>query len=109
SEWYKRNSRTRRKNEAGARKDYKELTRKMLFEDFDLHFTSKSTRYVGGQYRKMFVKIDGFAQPKHYRQMHDALIAGDPKQRTLRALYQNVFGDYADYAKADRRGGAAHG
>ena len=33
--------------------------------------------------------------------MHDALIAGDPKLRSLRALYTAVFGSYADEARAD--------
>ena len=32
TEWYKRSSRTRRQNEAGDNRDYKELTRKMLFD-----------------------------------------------------------------------------
>lgn len=104
TEWYKRNSRTRKKNEAGDKRDYKELCRKMLFEEFDRHFTNDTTRRVAKQYRRAFVKIDGMALPKHYKQMHDALIAGDPKLRTLRAVYQNVYGAYAYYAKQFRVG-----
>ena len=110
TEWYKRNSRTRKKNEAGDKRDYKELCRKMLFEEFDRHFTNDTTRRVAKQYRRAFVKIDGMALPKHYKQMHDALIAGDPKLRTLRAVYQNVYGAYASYAKQFRVGeGGGHG
>ena len=110
TEWYKRSSRTRRKNEAGDTKDYKELTRKMLFEEFDRHFTNDTTRRVGKQYKRAYAKIDGMALPKHYKQMHDALVAGDPKLRTLRAVYQNVYGDYAAYAKKFRaKGGESHG
>ena len=104
TEWYKRNSRTRRKNEAGDARDYKELCRKMLFEEFDRHFTNPTTRRVATQYRRAYAKIDGMALPKHYKQMHDALIAGDPKLRTLRAVYQNVYSAYASYAKQFRTG-----
>lgn len=110
TEWYKRSSRTRRKNEAGDTRDYKELVRKMLFEEFDRHFTNDTTRRVAVQYRRLYTKVDGMARPKDYKQMHDALIAGDPKSRTLRAVYQNVYGAYAEYAKKFRaEGGDRHG
>jgi len=110
TEWYKRNSRTRKKNEAGDTRDYKELVRKMLFEDFDRHFTNETTRRVARQYRRCFTKVDGMARPKDYKQMHDALIAGDPKLRTLRAVFQNVYGAYAEYAKQFRvEGGERNG
>ena len=102
TEWYKRNSRTRKKNEAGDTRDYKELVRRMLFEDFDRRFTNATTRRVATQYRKAYTKLDGMARPRDYKQMHDALVAGDPKLRTLRAVYQNVYGSYAEYAKQFR-------
>ncbi len=110
TEWYKRNSRTRQKNEAGDTRDYKELVRRMLFVDFDRHFTNDTTRHVAKQYRRLYTKLDGMARPKDYKQIHDALIAGDPKLRTMRAVYQNVYGAYAEYAKRFRmKGGEAHG
>lgn len=110
TEWYKRSSRTRRKNEANDTRDYKELVRKMLFEEFGRHFTNATTRNVAKQYRRCFTKVDGIARPRDYKQMHDALVAGDPKLRTLRAVYQNVYGAYAEYAKKFRvEGGETHG
>lgn len=105
SEWYKRRSKTRRQNEAGDNKDYKELTRKMLFEEFDRHFTNPTTRRVASQYKRLYVKTDGFARPRDYRKMHDALIAGDPKMRSLRAIFQDIYGAYAEYAKKFRTQG----
>ena len=102
TEWYKRRSKTRRQNEAGDKKDYKELTRQMLFEDFDKHFTNPTTRRVAAQYKRLYVKTDGMARPRDYRKMHDALIAGDPKMRSLRAIFQDIFGAYAEYAKQFR-------
>ncbi len=102
TEWYKRRSVTRRKNEAGEKKDYKELTRQMLFENFDKHFTNPTTRRVAAQYKRLYIKTDGMARPRDYRKMHDALIAGDPKMRSLRAIFQDIFGAYAEYAKKFR-------
>jgi len=102
TEWYKRNSRTRRKNEAGEKKDYKEMTRLMLFENFDKLFTNPTTRRVAAQYKRLYVKTDGMARPRDYRKMHDALIAGDPKMRSLRAIFQDIYGAYAEYAKKFR-------
>ncbi len=109
TEWYKRNSRTRKKNEANDNRDYKELVRKMLFEEFAERFTNPTTRNTAKQYRKMFIQTNGIAQRKHYKKMHDALIAGDPKLRTLRAVYQDVYGDYANDAKRFRIGGEHRG
>ena len=105
TEWYKRRSVTRRKNEAGEKKDYKELTRQMLFENFDKHFTNPTTRRVAAQYKRLYIKTDGMARPRDYRKMHDALIAGDPKMRSLRAIFQDIFGAYAEYAKKFRTQG----
>ena len=105
TEWYKRRSATRRKNEAREKKDYKELTRQMLFENFDKHFTNPTTRRVAAQYKRLYIKTDGMARPRDYRKMHDALIAGDPKMRSLRAIFQDIFGAYAEYAKQFRTQG----
>ena len=105
TEWYKRNTRTRRKTEANDHRDYKALVRRMLFEDFGRHFTNPTTQKVALQYKRCYTKVDGIARPKDYKQMHDALIAGDPKLRTLRAVYQNVYGSYAEYAKRFRTEG----
>ena len=105
TEWYKRRSKTRRQNEAGEKKDYKELTRQMLFENFDKHFTNPTTRRVAAQYKRLYIKTDGMARPRDYRKMHDALIAGDPKMRSLRAIFQDIFGAYAEYAKKFRTQG----
>ena len=102
SEMYKRSTRTRTQNEGDTNKDYKELCRKLLFEDADKHFTNPTTRNVAHQYRRMFAKVDGMARQRDYRKMYDALIAGDPKLRTMRAVYQDVYGAYAEYAKQFR-------
>lgn len=108
TEWYKRSTRKRKKDEGEDDKDYKAIVKKMLFEDFDEHFTNKTTRYSAQQYRRCYEKIDGMARPVDYQKMHDALVAGDPKLRSLRAIYQNVYTHYAEYAKKFRVKGGGH-
>ena len=103
SEWYKRSSRTRRKNEEGQTKDYKALCRKLLFEEPEKHFTNETTRSVMKRYRAWYIKCDGIARLRDYKKAYEALIAGDPKLRSLRAIYQDVYGSYAEYAKKFRK------
>jgi len=101
SELYRRSSRQRRDTE--EKKDYKALVRKMLFEEPDRYFTTDLTRHVAAQYRKQYIRIDGMAEPRIYRKMYDALVAGDPKLRTMRAISVDVASRYAEYAKKFRR------
>lgn len=101
SELYRRSSRQRRKEE--AHKDYRTLLMKMLFEEPDKHFTTDLTRYVAAQYRKLVLRFDGMARPRDYRKMYDALVGGDPKLRTLRAINMDIASSYAEYAKKFRR------
>ena len=100
SELYRRSSKARRENEAP--KDYKALIRKMLFDEPEKHFTTDLQRHVANQYRKMLIKTDGMARPRDYRKMYDALSAGDPKLRSLRAIHMDIASAYAEYAKAFR-------
>lgn len=109
SELYRRSSRSRREEEAKNPKDYKALVKHMLFEDPDRYFTTELTRDVAKAYIKLLVKFDGMIEPSHYRRIYDALVAGDPKRRTLRALYHDIASSYADYAKAFCRGGENNG
>ena len=57
--------------------------------------------HVAMQYRRFFIKSANMMTPKSMRTMHDALVAGDPKLRSLRALFTAVYTDYANYNRAD--------
>ena len=102
SEMYKRSSHSRKKQEGEQNKDYKALCRVLLFEEGEKFFTNPTTRHVMQQYRRCYTKIDGMARPRDYRKMYEALKAGDPKLRTMRAIFQDVYGSYAEYAKKFR-------
>lgn len=100
SELYRRSSKQRRESEQP--KDYKALVKHILFEDPDKYFTTDLTRRVAAQYRKLIAKMDGMIRPRDYRKIYDALMAGDPKLRTLRAINMDIFSSYAEYAKQFR-------
>lgn len=100
TELYRRSSKSRRQNETP--KDYKAMVKKMLFEEPEKHFTTELTRQVAAKYRKLFIKYDGMARPRDYRKMYDALVGGDPKLRTLRAISMDIATSYAQYEKKFR-------
>ena len=47
------------------------------------------------------MKVSTIATDKDYKQMYEALISGDPKARSLRALYANIYGRYIDAGKKE--------
>ncbi len=104
SELFKRQSRNRTALEGESTKDYREELKRMLFGEFGLRFTNAGTQRVAREYKKFFIKYSDLMKNAEFKKMHDALIAGDPKLRSLRALYTAVFGAYADETRADVAG-----
>ena len=78
------------------------LVTHMLFENPDKYFTTNLTRRVAAEYRKFIIRNDGMARSKDFKKIYDALVAGDPKLRTLRSLTIDVASAYAEYAKQFR-------
>ena len=99
----------RRELEGEDTKDYRALLKEMLFVRPGDFFNTEHKRKIAKQYRKMFIQMDGMARPRDYKKMYGGLTAGDPKLRTLRAIYQDISCAYADYAKRFRKGGEANG
>ncbi len=102
SEMFGRRSVRRRKAEGKQKRNYKELVKDRLFVNLDKYADTKNKRRVYTQYRRMMIKMGSFATDKHYRMVYEALIAGDPKLRTMRAIYQCIAGDHAEYSKRFR-------
>ncbi len=101
SEMFKRRTRKRRELESGGpTKDYKAECRKILFEEPEKYFSIQSTKKTWNAYRTFFIKNSAVMTNDHFRLMHDAMLAGDPKLRSLRALYTTVYKDYADFSRA---------
>lgn len=108
SEMFKRSTRTRTQMEGESNKDYKALCKKVIFDEPKEHFPP-SAENVWRTYRSFYIKFDGMMQMHHYKRMYEAIIAGDPKLRTLRALYTVVSGDYVDDARTSGKGGESNG
>lgn len=110
TELYRRSSSSRRKQEQERPRDYKALVMQMLFEEPDKHFTTELTRKVANNYRKLLVKMDGMMRERDWRKVHNALVAGDPKLRTHRAIAMDIASAYAEYSKGFRvkAGGGVH-
>lgn len=109
SEMFGRRTRKRRQMEkADPAKDYKALLMEM-FSDMPRYFNTPLKMKVAKSYRTLFIRIGAIATPKDYQQMYEALQRGDPKSRSLRALYQTIFGRYIDTAKSERKEVEAHG
>lgn len=99
SEMFGRSSRGRRENEGeGTGKDYrKELNN--LFSHFDEYFDTPHKRKVAKSYRNFYLTVMNIADDREIQKMYESLMAGDPKLRNLRALYQNVYSKYVQEAK----------
>lgn len=95
SEMFGRSTATRRRMESGEpERDYKtELIK--LFSDIPGSFPSPHHRQIAEDYKKFFLRVHKIAGPKSFKRMYEGLISGDPKKRTLRALFTHVFGEYA--------------
>ena len=99
SEMFGRSTKARKQMEETQNKiDYKAKLLEM-FSDMDTYFATKHKRTVAERYRNFFLQTSTILTEKDYKAIYEGLISGDPKQRTLRALYQVVYGRYIDEAK----------
>lgn len=99
TEMFRRNTRRRRQLEKQSeKKDYKAELWKLL-SDINANFNTKNQRNVARRYRSLMLKTDGIATEKHYKRMYEALIGGDPKLRTYRAVFQAIYSDAIDGVK----------
>ena len=109
SEMFRRTTRTRRELEGEDNRDFRELLKEILFQKFDEYFDTPNKRRVAAAYRGLFIRMEGMAQPKDYKRIYNGLMSGDPKLRTLRAIYLTVFTEYNKYAKHTCIGGEING
>lgn len=100
SEMFHRSTAKRRALESNEPpKDYKALCKKILFDEPDNYFTNPRTKEVARSYKQLYVKGYSFMTQRHFKKMYEALMAGDPKKRSLRAIYTDVFTDYMKYSR----------
>ncbi len=99
SEMFGRSTAERRKNEREAeKKDYKAGLFE-LFSDMDGNFPTRAKRIVANKYRMFFLNISAIVDNSDCKAIYEGILAGDPKLRTYRALYQRIYGKYVNEAK----------
>lgn len=104
SEMFRRSSRTRKELEGEDNRDYREMLKEILLQKFDNYFDTPNKRRVGISYKRLFINMEGMAKPKDYKRVYNGLMSGDPKLRTLRAVYLTIFSDYNASAKSGSKG-----
>ena len=82
-----------------TQKDHKAELLKM-FSNMPIYFTTPKKLKVAQSYRKQFISISSFATDKDYKDLYEALVKGDPKMRSYRAVYQKIFIRYVAECKS---------
>lgn len=110
SEMFRRSSEKRRELEADeAPKDYKALLEDVLFTNTSRYMIPPDTLKNLKHWRSLFKKTYGIAENHHYKRMYEAILYGDPKNRVLRIMWNNIFLDYKASFDEGAKGGAANG
>jgi predicted phosphoadenosine phosphosulfate sulfurtransferase len=92
SEMFRRSTRNRAALE--DKKDYKAAVFKMLNE-YQKHFITKASMENARGIIQLLIKYGSIIEDKVYKTIHDCLVAGDPKQRTLRSLITTINTQYS--------------
>ena len=92
SEMFGRSTSNRRKQEKGnvEKVDYKKKLSELL-RDIKGNFNTPHSRKVAKDYRGVMINADGVADEKDYKKMYEALLAGDPKKRTMRSIINGIY------------------
>ena len=103
SEMFGRSSKGRKANkDSEPTKDYrKELN--YMFAHFDEYFDTPHKRKIAKSYRNFYITVMNIADDREIKKLYEALMAGDPKLRNLRALYQNVYSRHVQEAKKEAK------
>jgi predicted phosphoadenosine phosphosulfate sulfurtransferase len=106
SEMFKHSTKNRKELE--DKKDYKAEVFKLLSNPRK-NFVMESSLYNANQIIKVLIKYGPIISTKVYKTIYDCLIAGDPKQRTLRAIITQINCDYTHPYNSKNRGNKKHG
>jgi hypothetical protein len=99
-EMFRHSSKTRRELEAP--RDYKAEVFKLL-QNHRKNFVMESSLENAKHIIKLLIKYGTMIDGKVYKQIYDCLIAGDPKQRTLRGIITNINVQYAHRYNKNRK------
>ena len=93
TEMFRRSSQTRRQlqKEGGEeKKDYKREVLKIL-SNIPSNFRTEHERRIAMSYKRLCIKAAPLIQEREWQKIYEALITGDPKRRTFRSVFQNIY------------------
>ena len=103
TEMFGRNTRARKRMESGEQeKDYRAELHKM-FSNFDRYFPTKHKRKIANSYRNFYLSVMQIIDDNDLKRLYEGLIGGDPKLRSLRAIYQSVYSKYIEQSKIEQK------
>ena len=103
SEMFHRQSARRRQLEGSEpKKDYKKLTLNLL-KDIDKNFEGRRTKEVAKAYRNLVALKGGAMEMKHWKKVYEALLSGDTKLRSYRAIITTIFSDQLNKVKSEEQ------
>jgi len=102
SELFRHSTRNRKALE--GKRDYKAEVFKLL-NNPKKNFVMESSLYNANQIIKTLLKYGSLVSERVYRTIYDCLVAGDPKQRTLRAIITQINCDWTKACKGEKTHG----
>jgi hypothetical protein len=96
TEMFRRSSKNRRKLETQSdNKDYKKMICELL-SNIDANFDTPAKREIAKSYKNIVLRLQNMdVSDKNYKILYEGLKSGDMKKRVLRAVFNNIYGDYA--------------
>jgi predicted phosphoadenosine phosphosulfate sulfurtransferase len=101
SEMFRRSTKNRSAME--DKKDYKAEVFKLL-NDPRKHFITRNAMDNAQRIIQLLIKYGPIIEEREYKTIHDCLVGGDPKQRTLRSLIVNINVHYSHTNKGKTNG-----
>jgi predicted phosphoadenosine phosphosulfate sulfurtransferase len=99
TEMFRRAKGKNSKTKDGQEIDWEEKTKKLLSETW--RFESDVKRYTRDRCLKILLKFGAYMNNNHWKEAYEALVAGDPKGRAVRALemhaYENLHRESGSY------------
>jgi predicted phosphoadenosine phosphosulfate sulfurtransferase len=100
SEMFRRSTRSRAALE--EKRDYKAEVFKLL-KTPRKNFITRGSMDNAQRIIQLLIKYGAIIEDKAYKTIHDCLVGGDPKQRTLRAIITQINCDYSKTNKGRRK------
>ncbi|MBQ4403316.1 MAG: phosphoadenosine phosphosulfate reductase family protein [Selenomonadaceae bacterium] len=103
SEMFKRQSRRRTQMEVDEeQQDYKAKLYDLLFVSTQNYPIPSDTFKLLKNWRRMIIALGAYMSANHYKRSYEAILSGDPKGRTYRAVYTQIFCEFTNQSRKEQ-------